>query len=173
MLIFSKNKTPTEAWEKKVTCGNCKSGLKLKAEDIIRTYYVAPPWRSNNENETLYNYECPVCGEYNKMKRPPENIRIEEFKETGLITEFDPNTGIGYLIENRSYGAQLRRQIPFLIKSTMPEDLKYKKGDLVEFDSLIGSRAWEVKLCKVKRFIHVDFKMVGEKAWTLPVDIAK
>lgn len=171
MQILFKNKTPTEAWEKKVKCCNCKSKFKLVAEDVFRTYYEIPPWYPNGgTKETLYQYECLVCGERNEIKRPPENVRVKDLKKTGLVTEFDPNTGIGYLIENCSYGST--RQIPFLIESTNPEDLNYKTGDVVEFDSASGSRAWGVRLCKVQRYLHVNLTMAGEKAWAFPAGVS-
>lgn len=150
----------------KATCENCKSKLFLTHDDVFECSYEIPPWYADRGQIIRYPaFECSACGDQTELKfkfwqKKDYNFRSK--KDTGIITEFNPSTGIGYMIENsrHSYG---HRQVPFKLEKDMPLTV----GQIVEVSSFIGSRAWGLSGPVRNYFKHVSIEYKGEKTFIL------
>lgn len=151
----------------KASCSNCKSKLLLNHNDVFVCSYEVPSWYANRGEVIRYAaFECSACGSQTELTFKfwqKKDYSFASKKQTGIITEFNPKTGIGYMIENAFHSYKPYRQVPF----KLDKDIPLAVGDVVEVSSFCGSRAWGLSLPVRSYFKHVSADNKGEKTFIL------
>lgn len=151
----------------KVKCSHCKSKLLLNHEDVFVCSYEVPPWYPDRGQIIDYPaFECSACGRETELKFKfweKKDYSFRSKRSSGIITEFNPVSKIGFLIENTSYGNVMRRQVPF----KLDQDLYLEVGQIVEVSSFCGSRAWDIRPPERSYFRHTSVEKKGEKTFIL------